>query len=350
MYTIPIDEQNFHTNSLSENELLWGKTTYKRVLARYHQLNQFIGETLQPLNLNKAGTERLLTTVTLAFCHTMQNSKQPTTQEQMDKTLKAWLNSFLPFIVQNLLHCRYSHPIQFEPIATYCHYVANNYQKAIIDLLDSAKIAALSEFELFLLLEFINLFRAISSSIMLFFIGDDVHGISLYRGVLEIFSKLAIAPEFREEYVLFKNFNIHLQIKKHSGEPLPLEMIEYLKNEPLYHKNPESFLAYGWAKDHQGNRILSMKQLISSFITASPQETNTLLQLASEFTHEDYVGIGYNYVALRKEMIDYYYILLRKFGEDEIFHEICPQLLKTIRHLQNQTDPIYSGKIPLTDK
>ena len=129
MYSIPIDELNYHANLLSENELLWGQKTYRRVLARYSKLKSFISETTKPLNLNAAGTEQLLTSITLAFCHTMKNSKQPTTQEQMDKTLKAWIISFLPYIVQNILQCRYSHLVQFEPIAMCCPYVISNFQK-----------------------------------------------------------------------------------------------------------------------------------------------------------------------------------------------------------------------------
>jgi hypothetical protein len=348
MYNIPIDEQNYHTNSLSAKELLWGKTTYKRVLTRYSKLNEFVNETTKPLNLNKTGIEQLLTSVTLAFCHTIKNFKQPATEAQLDKTLKTWINAFLPYIVQNLLLCRYSHLIQFEPIAMCCNYVVNNYQKVIIDLTNSAEITKLSEFELFSFQEFANLVRAISSCLKLFFTGDDVHGISLYRGVLEIFSKISLAQKFPEEYVLFKNFNVYLQKKKQLNEPLPSEMIEYLKNEPLYAKTPENFLAYGWAKDLQGNRILSMKQLILNAITAEKTEVESLLQLASEFVHEDYVGVGYDYISIRKEMIDCYYALLRILSCEEIFGEFSQKLMKSIRPLQNRTDSIYTGRFPLS--
>ena len=348
MYNIPIVEENYHINQLSEDELLWGKETYKRVLKCYNKLKNFIYETTKPLNLNNEGTEQLLISVTLAFCHTMKNSKQPTTQEQMDKTLKAWLYSFLPYIVQNLLQCRYSHLIQFEPIAVYCRYMMHKYYNAVIDFLKTTEAESLSEFELFYFQEYINLFRGISSSLTLFFTGDDVHGVSLYRGILEIFSKLLMAQKFPEEYALFKNFNIYLQLKKQMNKPLPLEMIEYLKNEPLYAKNPESFIAYGWARDSRGNRIMSMKQLISNAITANKKDTEALLQLASEFTHEDYVGVGYDYISIRKTMIDYYYFLLHGLASEEFLCEfLSKKEMNAIRHLQNQTDLIYTGEFPL---
>ena len=345
-FNIPIDEIHYHTNLLSDDEILWGKATYRRLLTRYSKLNAFVNETVKPLNLNESGTEQLLTTVTIAFCHTIKNYRQPTTEAQMDKTLKSWLNSFLPYIVQNLLLCRYSHPIQFEPIATYCRYAVNSYQKAIIDLLVGTQMTELSEFESFFLCEFVNLLRAISSSITLFFSGDDVHGVSLYRGVMEISSKLVLAPKFSEEYVLFKNFNCYLQKKKQFNEPLPLEMVKYLENEPLYTKNPENFLAYGWAKDSRGKRILSMKQLVLSS-AANEKRISALLQLTSELIHEDYVGIVYDYIAMRKKMIDYTYVLLRGFSCNETFRDLSPKLQKKISHLQSLTDLIYTGEIPL---
>ena len=67
MLNIPIDEQNFHVNNFSSEELLWGKTTYLRVLKRYPELNKFVSSTLQPLNLTDAGMLPLMVTVTLAF-------------------------------------------------------------------------------------------------------------------------------------------------------------------------------------------------------------------------------------------------------------------------------------------
>ena len=349
MYNIPIDEQNYHANLLSKEELLWGQTTYERVLKRYDKLKEFVNKEMQPLCLSKQGVKQLLTSVTLAFCHVMKNSKQPTTQEQMDKTLKSWIYSFLPYIVQNLQSARYSHPVQFEPIALSCHYIIGVCKKAVYTSMRSPEAEKLGDLESFLLQEFSNLFRAISSSIALFSIGDDVHGVSIFRGVLEIFSKLVLSSKFPEEYVLFKNFNLYLQNKKQLGEPLPAEMTEYLKNEPLYIRDPESFLAYGWARNSKGNRIMSMKQLISNVITENTDDVETLLQLASEFTHEDYVGIGYDYISIRKAMLDYYYFLLKEFAREEELCEFVPlRLLKEIRHLQSLADTIYSGEFPLS--
>jgi len=305
VYEIPIDDYNYHTNLLTEDELLWGKATCRRVLKRYPDLNNFISVTLSPLRLDKLGAERLLWDITLAFCHTIKHSKAPKTQEQLDKIIKGWLHSFLPFIAENLSVVRYSHLIQFEPIALTCHYLAITTSKCLISLsIDDD--ATLTEFERCILAEVVSLLRVVRSSLTLLSIGDDVHGVSLYRGAMELLAKLAFAEQFPDEYVLFKRFNVYLQMNKANGDPLPLEMTDYLTNEPAFKKNPENFLAYGWARNSRGKRILTMKELISCGLK---NETRSLpfLQLASEFIHEDYVGVGYDFVSIRKAMVDQIY-------------------------------------------
>lgn len=344
MYDIPIDAERYHVNALTQAELAWGKATCARVLKRYPDLKKFVATTLAPLHLDQQGTDNLLQDITLAFCHTIKLSQAPKTKEQADKTIKAWLRSFLPFIAENLAITRYSHPVQFEPITLSCHYLATTTLSA----LTSTDMSELTEFETYYLLEYIGFFRVVRSSLALFSIGDDVHGLSLYRGALELLAKLILAEQFPDEYVSFKNFNAHLQIKKINGDPLPKEMTDYLQNEPNFKKNPENFLAYGWAKNTNGKRILSMRELIR---VSLKDEINvpSLLQVASEFTHEDYAGVGYDYVSIRKAMIDHYYLLfkllLSQAASDGL---LSSKILKKLRHLQTLADPIYTGDVPLS--
>lgn len=347
MYTIPIDEQNYHLNALSAEEHLWAKTTYLRVLKQYTELKSFIKSTLKPLNLTDDGTSQLMVTVTLAFCHTMKTVKQPNSEKQLDKTIKSWIHAFLPYIVDNLMVARYSHPIQFEPIALSCHYLSTTFQNKLLEIDDSA-FEALSEFENVLLAEFVNVSRTIRSSVALFSIGDDVHGISLFRGALEIFAKISLAKNFSEEYVLFKKFNVYRQLNLLQGDPIPQEMTDYLKEEPLYRKNPESFLAYGWIKNAQGKRILTMNELLR-LAFENGADLISWVHLASEFTHEDYVGIEYDYKGLRKAMTDHYYFIYRSLSFEAALEELLPKKeIKKIRHLQNLADPIYTGPYPLS--
>ena len=53
--------------------------------------------------------------------------------------------------------------------------------------------------------------RAARSTLLLISVGDDVHGAGVFRGVLEILFKLSYVEAFKDEYVLFKEFNACLQ-------------------------------------------------------------------------------------------------------------------------------------------
>jgi hypothetical protein len=345
MYIIPIDDYHYHINELTDAELSWGTATYARVLKRYPDLKKFISDSVSPLNLNHLGEDLLLRDITLAFCHGIKHTVAPNSQEQCDKTVKAWLYSFLPYLVENLKTARYSHPVQLEPIPLSCHYLAVSLMKALLSV---ERTTELSEFEGYLLAEFVGLFRAIRASLALLSIGDDVHAASVWRGILEISAKLALSARFSDEYVLFKKFNAFLQCHKINGDPLPKEMSDYFKNEPACRKSLEAVLAYGWARNSDGNRILTMKELVEVGLN-NKEKLCPLLHLASEFVHEDHVGVGYDYVALRKKLMDHCYITLKLYLSDEqLLTLLPPKDRKRLRHLQTLADPIYSGEIPLS--
>ena len=344
MYDIPIDAIHYHINELTKAELAWGEESLARILKRYPDLKKFADAALAPLHLDEDGTRTLLRDITIAFCNALRNSQTPKTQEQADKTVNGWLHAFLPFIAENLAVARYSHPVQFEPIALSCHYLAT----VLLQLFVSIDISKMSEFESYYHQDLIGFFRVVRSSLALFSIGDDVHGLSLYRGALELLAKLIVAEQFADEYALFKTFNAHLQIKKIHGTPLPREMTDYLQNEPDFKRAPESFLAYGWARNARGKRILTMTELIC-FSIKNEVNVPSFLHVASEFTHEDYAGVGYDYVGIRKSMIDQYYLLFKLFFSQVEPDGLIPaKMQKRIRHLQGLADPIYTGDVPLS--
>lgn len=137
--------------------------------------------------------------------------------------------------------------------------------------------------------------------------GDDVHAIALYRGFIEIVAKLNLVDQFKEDYVKYKKYNIYLQEYKYNGKPLPKIMIEELGSKATN----EGYIAYGWAKNKNGNRITTLKELLKVSSNYNPQ-IDKFLQISSEFIHEDYVGIGYDFISLRKQYIDIYYELITK--------------------------------------
>ena len=305
MYPIPIDEMHYHTNLFSEQELGWVDSVYCDTLKKYRDLPGFVQSTLSPLNLNANGIKGFMQKVLLAFCYTVKRDFSVNTREQLCKTLKKWIVLFLPVIVSNDQICRTSHCVQYEPMTLATIAFSNFLNTKSIHTKHSE--LAEGSFESYYLWECINFARAIRSSVLMFTTGNDVHGVCAYRGALEILSKILLAEQFPEEYVLFKNFNAYLQYKKTSDTPLPEEMISYLKSCPEYTANPENFLAYGWAKDSKGKRILTMKSLIQ---TALPDNEDVIgwVHLSSEFVHEDYVAVNYDYIMIRREFLKCYFM------------------------------------------
>ena len=344
MIYIPIDDEHYHVNAFTEEERAWGRATYERVAHRYARLPLFVEKTLAPLGLQSKDRDELLLRVTLAFCHVIKVSFPPQSEAELDRTVKGWLYSFLPVIAKNLSVMRTTHPVQFEPVAATVIHISNVLQESIHSFYPS--IHDFESFDEWLVLEWSALLRSIRSLLLLVTIGDDVHGMALLRDTFEILCKLTLAERFPEEYVLFKRFNLYLQMHKHGAAPIPTEMAEYLKNEPAYQRNKENFLAYGWARDKKGKRILKMSDLLHE--ATDSKDIGKLFQIASEFVHEDYAGVGYDYIAMRKYLVDICYFFYTETLAARDGFEFVPQKeWKSILHLLRLAFPSYAGEFPI---
>ena len=155
-------------------------------------------------------------------------------------------------------------------------------------------------------LECIGLLRNLRSSLLLLSIGDYVHGIALTRGFLEILSKIILACDFKDEFLKYKKYNNYLQCYKHFNSAIPKDM----QNDLCDKVNSENYIAYAWARDKNNRRITTMKELIYTAI-GRDENVQKFIQMSSEFVHEDYVGIGYDFIRLRIELVDYYFYLLK---------------------------------------
>lgn len=318
MYQIPLDIWNYHTNCLTEQEKCWGLEIYDRTVRKSKDLFDFTERELRPLGFQKHRRQEFLTTVILAFCHTMQDRCPPKNEAQLDKTVRKWLHIYLPYIVRNLQVMHPSHPVQYEPVALSCLYLSDVLRNAVGEHTMSEKCSGNAYY---LYIEFNNLLRAMGSSLLLLTTGDDVHGAALSRGVFEIYAKLLLAEEFLEEFVLFIDFNEALQTQKCAGEPLPPKMKHYLKNCPEAHGNLEKFLSYGWAKDEKGNRILKLSDLMKTAYQKCP----ALSAWMNVFVHENYAMVGYDYPYLRKMLIETYFGMYRTFLRNKNLRSLLPQ-------------------------
>lgn len=343
MYQIPIDDVNYHVNAFTPQEREWGRATFRRVALRYKNFSAFVEKTLQPLRMQDEAKKELLVTVTLAFCHVVKVSFPVQNEAELDRTVKAYFHSFLPVIAENLLVVHTTHPVQFEPIVATGIYVSHVLQS---HLYANGRAYDFETLYGCLMLEWSALFRSLRSVLLLVSCGDDVHGMALLRGAFEIVCKLTLAKKFPDEYVLFKKFNLYLQQEKNGGIPIPTEMAEYLAREPAYKKNKENFLAYGWAKDKKGRRILKMSDLLRE--VSSSTDLMQIFRVSSEFVHEDYVGVGYDYIAIRKYLTDIcFFFYTEVLSSRDGFDFLPEKVWKRILHLLRLSASTYAGDFPL---
>lgn len=302
MINIPIDFQNYHINKITNQERQWAESIRLQTFIKYPELDEFVEKTLTPLNLNKIGQNNLLQDIALAFCYA-SIEKEPKTTDQLLKIVKSCFKIYLPYIVKNLTRYKLPNLVQYEPkvaIALYIYDECYNLIQNQIDWQCNQKHQDLAE--IYVLWECLNMVRAARSTLLLISVGDDVHGVSVFRGVLEILFKLFYVEAFKNEYVLFKEFNAYLQSNRDTGAPFPKKMVDYIDSIGGFKGNKENFLAYGWIKDKSGNRILSFSQLLDEM--ENGESWKLVYHICSEFVHEDYVAVDYDYVGLRKWIVE----------------------------------------------
>ena len=126
---------------------------------------------------------------------------------------------------------------------------------------------------------------------------------------------MILADNFKEDYIAFKKYNSYLQAYKSKNGDIPEDMKERLGKNATN----ENYIAYGWAKNKNGKSITTMTDLIKE---AFGKEMEPLIHISSEFVHEDYVNVGYDFVALRKIFINVYFDTIKMALDDWDFDEI----------------------------
>ena len=126
-----------------------------------------------------------------AFLHSLKDNQTITNEDQLIKIIKGYLRNYLEPIFANRKYFIASHPIQYEPkvVSILAH---SNYVNRDLSIAIDRELQPESEptFDFYRIHEFINAFRVLKSSMVLFTIDDDVHAIGLYRGFMEIISKI----------------------------------------------------------------------------------------------------------------------------------------------------------------
>lgn len=208
----------------------------------------------------------------------------------------------LPYVLNLDKTIRFDRPFIYEPYNIIMINLLNEMQKRVDEQINSFK----NEYDICHILLANNIVRSIKSSIILFSIGDDAHGYSLYRGIIEQMARLNLAEQFKDEYVKSVKLNAILQMKK-MGYDLANEdeifLNDYIK-ENKSNSSIENSILYGWAKNKNGKSIKTSTEFIeTSFADLDPSTAQILsskiYHFASEFVHEDYVGVPYDFIKMR---------------------------------------------------
>lgn len=296
---INISEFNYHIRKLNEKELTFIQSIESQLFIKYPDLKTKIDDILKDSNF--IIKESFLKDVLIGFLHSLVNNNL--NEKELYEKLYSYYLTYLPIIVENTREVTSSYFVIYEPKVTillsYVNYVL---KKFALEFYEDKKKNKFTQFESFFYSDFIGLTRAIRSAIVLFSIGDDVHAIGLFRGCIELTSNLMLSKKFEKDYAKFKTYNVYLQEYKMNKTPLPKNMLDDLGCNS---KN-ENFIKYGWAKNANGNRVTTMADFIDIAFGKS-KRVDDLIHLASEFVHEDYSGIGYDYISLRKQFIDMFY-------------------------------------------
>ena len=302
---ITIDNYNYHIGNLSDDDISYIKRIVFRMLNKYKEVGVYIKKIfkLHGRELKAIYEDPLIIRIYAGFLHSLKDDETIMNEERMLKVLKCYTKLFLEPIFNNRALFSSSYPVYYEPkvvaVIAFTNYVTRQLSNEFDEQYASNETLT---YDSCFFAEFINGCRTLKSSMMLLAIGDDVHAIGLFRGMVEIFSKIKLAPKYPSDYVKFKEYNLHLQINKTNGTPLPEQMVKDLGSKA----KDESYICYGWAKNSHGKRITTMIELVQQAYLDTA-DMRAFLHLSSELIHEDYVGVGYDFLSLRKEVIDQYY-------------------------------------------
>ena len=210
---IEINDNNYHFNKLTSNELAWISTIKAKIFTQYPKLENIINSEIKKCkrNYTKFEIEEMLNKLIIANAKFLKDKYNETLQNtQFYKFVYKNIVNTLPYVLNLDKTIRFDRPFIYEPYNILMINLLNEMQKRVDEQINSFK----NEYDICHILLANNIVRSIKSSIILFSIGDDAHGYSLYRGIIEQMARLNLAEQFKDEYVKSVKLNAILQMKK----------------------------------------------------------------------------------------------------------------------------------------
>lgn len=299
---IVLDNINYHLNSFTKGEKKFVATVRSAVFNQYPKLNNLINDEIKKskIEFTKSQKDELINKLILANIKFIKDLYVDTlnTQLQDNKFFKIIYKNIartIPYVLTLHNKLTLDRPFLYEPI----NVIVMNLLNSMQDIVGNISNFNMNKYQDIAILISNNIVRNLKSSLLLYSIGDDVHGCALYRGIVEQLARLIHSENFKEEFVKAIKINTLLQMKK-SGTELEENdknvLDSYLKEHKLTEISAEKYLLYGWAKKSNGKSYTNAKDFINSVM---PDYYERYYHLTSEFVHEDYVGVGYDFVNMR---------------------------------------------------
>lgn len=304
---IKIDDENYHLNELTD-ELEWCRSIRKNLFEKYPRLRKFLNDSFQKHNEEYAKSKQgeLIDKLILANSKYIKDISSEEDlrilkEERFHKLLKTSINVTLPYVFELEKNIRLDRPFLYEPPNILSMYLLNVMQERMENQLNDGKY---SDYEIYYLLLLNNIARSIKSSLILFSIGDDVHGYSLFRGIEEQLARAIMAESDNDAFVRSVKLNSLLQYKKsnpNSNDPELKPLDDYIEEYHLNLNKAENHILYGWVK-RNGKPLTTAKDFMDmAFKEINNKVFQDFHHMTSEFIHEDYIAVAYNYINLRKQ-------------------------------------------------
>ena len=295
-----INELDYHKNFFSQELNNFSLKIQKKLFLVYPKLKDIILESFNrytnkyTLKEQEDVIKRMIISTTKEI---IDDGKDMDEQQYLSKLKKTILKA-LPIILVNEKNYNVNSFLYYEPRIVYSYYLLNRGHEIISELYEENKENSNDSRYVILLMN--NIIRALKSSIVLYTSKDDVHAKSIERGLIEQFIRFNILNDDNyEDFVKYIDLNAELQVLKMENKDLSdsPRIKDFVAKNKIKPSQLENYLLNGWAKDEEGKPLLTIGQMIDYFDDSKLKKE---YHFDSEFVHEDYINVPYDYIQIRK--------------------------------------------------
>ena len=225
-YKINYSKFNYHINNFDKNDEIVFLNIITRLKNKYPNYHVYVNKCFyNKKQFNNSLKEKVHNDFIVAQICYLSRTKDIKNEDQLLKMIMKNIHIYFSIVIENYNYFNGTHLIQYEHKFILMMCFSIDAIKMLSNEIDKNEITIETlSFDEAYALECIGLLRNLRSSLLLLSIGDDVHGIALTRGFLEILSKIILACDFKDEFLKYKKYNNYLQCYKHFNGAIPQDM------------------------------------------------------------------------------------------------------------------------------